>query len=160
MASTPESSSKKPNCTAVADRFHADAFAVCRQGSIVALHVYTRQGEIIVTVAEGEFLREARGATDHNGNPWRELLDPKQRDEVLQADVAQISAEKSQRQPSQFTPEVEQKFFAIEKKKLAGSPLSFRILCDEAGVSSAAFYSWRVRTGRALARAEPLEASV
>lgn len=155
MANTPQSSSRKPNCTTVADRFHADAFEVCRAGSMVALHCYTRRGEIVLTVSEAEFLKTARGAKDSNGLPWRELQDPKQREQIILADVAAIEAKKRVRAPRVcHVPQFE----LVEKQKQAGSPLSYRILCDQAGVPEASFYSWRSRMGLAGTSKRNMEA--
>lgn len=69
---TPSSSSSR-NITGIAARFHAGSLAVCREGGVVALHLGTPEGEVLVTMREKDFVRGARGRCDHNGNPFRSL---------------------------------------------------------------------------------------
>lgn len=81
----------RPRCTGVAARFHAGSLAVCREGAIVALHLGTPEGTVIVTMRERDFLRGARGPVDHHGHPFRtiEQLDAERQVEIANPESIQ-----------------------------------------------------------------------
>ena len=62
-------------CTEVIGRFHAGSLDVCREGAIVALHMATPAGVLVVTLDEREFVTKARGRADYHGHPFRNLSD-------------------------------------------------------------------------------------
>ena len=59
--------------TGIIEVHTAGSIAVCREGSKVALHIATTEGEVLVHMRERDFVRSCRGFADHNGNPFRTL---------------------------------------------------------------------------------------
>lgn len=149
MPATPQTASLHRNCTRIIERVQATGLAVCRAGPVVALHVATLTGEVIITVAEAVFVAAARGPRDHNGNPWREFAEINTAGDrpfapILLADAAAVPVGRIIRQNSH--PEA-LKHAAIELKKSGGSPLSYGALCAQAGCNYHGFVSWRRRNG-------------
>ncbi len=71
----------RPNATKVCAIYEAGSISVCRAGDLVALHIHTTSGEVIVRMAERQFVVDCRGPRDANGNTLRtfEQLDEQSR---------------------------------------------------------------------------------
>jgi len=62
-----------PRVTDILGRYHVSNFSVCREGTVIALHLGTPKGTIIGVMTEKEFTKAARGDVDSNGVPFRPI---------------------------------------------------------------------------------------
>jgi hypothetical protein len=90
----------------------------------VALHLGTPRGIVVVTLSEQEFVRNARGRKDHNGNPFRSL------DQIQEKPPAPPILDEVE-QPAEEEP-------ASERAKFDGRNKEFRRRCEAAYVDLAA----------------------
>lgn len=136
--------------TDIAARFAAGSLAVCREGAVVALHIGTPQGEVVVTMGELDFVRAARGPRDHNGNLFRSLdqIDVETRHAAEATTPLSVAAPRKPMVPRGTNAD---KYAAVQRAKDAGSHLTYGALCAQIGVPIGSFYGWRSTHG--LARA-------
>lgn len=144
--------------TDVLASFDAGQIAPCRVGSVVALHIGTPQGEIIVRIAEKEFIKSCRGPADHHGNPWRTLEELKAAHERETGEAARPEDWRERADPCRYNRHPTEETKAIYLRiaaRVAREGISWRQAteCECEGIDHQLAYNWcRVNGLREAAR--------
>jgi hypothetical protein len=131
---------------------HAGSIAVCREGSKVAMHIATPNGEVLVHVSEREFILGCRRECDHNGNPFRTLhqitVETRQAAEAAALPPPDRTAFGSSSRPRRsISPETLARYEEIaaiaEAQRESRQRGAIAKACRDHGVNYANFNAWR-----------------
>lgn len=158
-----------PRITDVIGRHHAVDIAVCKQAELVALHLTTSRGVVVVTTSLHEFTQKCRGPRDHNGNRlplFAPFALPEKKPAEPNTPPAEVPGEKRGPRtphPNSMPEEELQKYIAAAKDVAAFVYPTKSAAARAHGISENCFHAWiRSASGiehlRALKPAEVLPA--
>ena len=149
-ATAPQSSSATiRRVTGITAIHQAGKIDVCCAGTKVALHIYTTDGEVLVHMRLGDFLRSCRGPKDAHGIPFRTL-------EQIEAERLKALASEppsngvsaptvnEDRRGKRIDPERERLYREI--LAIQNAPHEYGAIaaaCKARGISQPCFCSWR-----------------